>query len=186
MNFNANQFKEIYDKWDIDLRELGCVMLDIEPIEMPCDLLDSENLYYSPDPKKFWIKGWVAMEPHCTLLYGLLDKAFEIENEIEVVLGGWKLDKLTIGEFGYFDSPYPDEPYYCIVGHVFISDGLLEGHSRLELLPHINTFPMYKAHITFAYIKKDEILRDKLLEELNRKVGGLSFPIKKINLGERK
>jgi hypothetical protein len=99
------------------------------------------------------------------------------------------LADVEIDHVSYFDSPYPDEPYYCIVAHIKVTPELLEGHQRLEFLPHINTFAGYKPHMTVAYIRKDqgEGYRDSLIQHLNNAWAGkrmevLPYP----NLGGNK
>lgn len=187
-NFNANQYREMYMRMGIDIDKLGCIMLDIENDdvirEIPKEFGD-DILMTSKNPARFWIKGFVAGHtPHVTLLYGLI---YPICNQLDAarVLEGWKIEDVAIRDFGYFESPYEDEPYYCIVAHVNIDDNLMEGHRRLELLPHINTFPDYKAHITVAYIKKDAVLRDQILWYYNREIETVSrMKVSKINYGK--
>lgn len=184
MPLNANQFRPMYEKLSINLDKLGCVMLDIEGSEI---VSPPENvLYYTDHPERFWIKGFVAGSvPHVTLLYGLLDSANTTWRDYAgLVLGDWKIADIEIDHVGYFDSPYTDEEYYCIVAHVKITPELLEGHSRLELLPHINTFPEYKAHITLAYIKKDEVQRDNAIIVYDRHLTGKKLKVTGINYGK--
>lgn len=157
---SSHQFAEVYKGLGLNLSTLGCVMLDLEP---PIDLLTMEDeikntgcFYYAKDKSRFWIDGFVGKNPHVTLLYGLIEQAKNYEWHIEQVLKGWKLEDVEVEKIGYFDSPYPDEPYYCIVAHVKITPELLEGHQRLEFLPHINTFTGYKAHFTIAYVRKED------------------------------
>lgn len=182
-NLNSHNFENIYKELGIDLDELGCIMIDLYANGIP-DFPAKGLLYKTIDPKKFWIDGFVARKtPHITLLYGLLDSGKNWEKYIEQVLGGWKLDSVKIKEVGYFESPYKEEPYYCIVAHVEITPELQEGHDRLSFLPHINTFPGYKAHFTLAYIKKDEAQRDIIIDYYNKNLVGKEIKIQGINLG---
>lgn len=86
---------------------------------------------------------------------------------IKTVLADWTPDQLTISDVSYFDSPDSEE-YYCIIAKVSITDNLMKARSLLELLPHINTFPDYKAHITLGYIEKDKNALDSILS-INKK-----------------
>ena len=184
---NSHQFEEVYKWLGINLDDLGCIMLDLEPIDMP--LLDVQELpfHYTKNKDRFWIKGWVAKEtPHITLLYGLLEDGKNFEPHIEKVLKDWKLETVEVEDIGFFESPYSDEPYYCIVAHIKPTPDLIEGHQRLEFLPHINTFAGYKAHFALAYIEKNEIVRDNLIEELKKKFVGKKLSVKKLNLGGKK
>lgn len=185
---SAHQFQPVYDQLGINLSKLGCVMLDLDVPQLSLlPPMYGDSLYVSENPERFWIDGDVSGSMHVTLLYGLLDEAKAYEDYIAEVLKGWELETVRIVGIGYFESPYPDEQYYCIVAHVDVTPQLLEGHERLECLPHVKTFPGYKAHATLCYIKKDEALRDKLVEELNRQWSGQDFKVKsELNLGGNK
>ena len=192
----SHDFAEVYKWLGINLNKLGCVMLDLDPIEVPRDMIDGfthypkfqDKLYFAKDKERFWIDGWVVDKvPHITLLYGLLDEAKNYEPHIEQVLKGWRLNEIEIEDVDYFNSPYEDEKYYCIVAHIKVTDELLEGHRRLEFLPHINTFAGYKPHMTIAYIKKDEEFRDDFISNLKTELVGKKLKVKEeINLGGNK
>lgn len=151
----------------VNLNTLGCVMAPLELLPMP-EIVSEDDLYFSMNPERFWIKGWVAnRKAHVTLLYGLLLNQMNIkDSHIREVLGGWGLPSVEVDYVDTFDSPYDDEDYYCVVAHLLPKPNLLEGHKRLSLLPHINTFGDYKAHMTLGYIKKDPKLRMELLNSL--------------------
>lgn len=180
-------FEETYKKLGVDLDKLGCVMLDIEPLNNmnANDHEGMEGLYYTKNPERKWINGWIAGNvAHVTLLYGLLENAHNWEPHIAAVLDGWVLKEVEIENVDYFDSPYSDEEYYCIIAHIKVTEELVEGHQRLEFLPHINTFNGYKPHMTICYIKKDDQLRDKYIKEFNRLWQGKKMKVKQnINLG---
>lgn len=184
---NSHEFKEIYEREGIDLNKLGCVMLDTEPIPKPTmyELEIPEAFYKAKNPDHFWIDGYVADKtPHVTLLYGLLTPANEQPENIEEVMEGWELPSITIKEFGYFPSPMDDEQYYCIVGHVEVTPKLLEAHQRLEFLPHVNTFAGYKPHVTVAYVVKDEAIRDRIINDMNKLYAGKELKtLPDLNLG---
>lgn len=186
---NAHDFPEIYKELKIDIDDLGCIMLDVEGSKIKkLDGMD-EYLYTTKSEKKFWIKGFVAGKtPHVTLLYGLMKPGKEWKDYVDTVLRSWDIDKVKISEVSYFDSPYKyeEDPYYCIVAHLEISPELLEGNRRLQLLPHINTFVApYKAHITIAYIKKDEEIRDKVIDAYNKMLAEQELKVIGINYGGR-
>ena len=184
---NSHNFEEVYKELDINLDTLGCVMLNLEPLKNMWSLEQDGfiSLYTSKNPNRKWIDGWVVGSvPHITLLYGLLDNAHNWEKHIEAVLDGWKMDTVEIDHIDYFESPYEDEPYYCLVAHIKVTPELMEGHNRLEFLPHINTFTGYKPHMTIGYIIKDETLRDDYLKRLNDFWAGKKIIVKEgINLG---
>lgn len=186
MNFNSHNFEEIYKELGINLDDLGCIMLDLKATGIP-QFPDPSSLYYAKDPKKFWIKGFVAATtPHITLLYGLLKSGKEWEEYVSKVLRDWEIATVTIKEVSFFESPYKNEPYYCVVAHIDLTENLLEGHYRLSLLPHINTFPAYKAHFTIAYIKKDELIKNLTISYYNEALRGKELAVIGVNLGGKK
>jgi 2'-5' RNA ligase len=187
---NSHDFEEIYKTFNINLDKLGCVMLDVEPLKnMYSIAFDGAEtaLYYAKNKERKWIDGWVAGKvAHITLLYGLLENAHNLSPEIMTVLDGWKMKTVEIDHISYFDSPYEDEPYYCIVAHIKVTDELMEGHQRLEFLPHINTFTGYKPHMTICYLDKaqGEQYRDDLIEYFNECWASKKLKVKsEINLG---
>lgn len=189
MELSSNQFPKVYEALDISLSDLGCVMIDLEPsielIKIGNEMEAGKSLYYSGNKEHFWIDGFVGKNPHVTLLYGLLGPAVDYKHLIDKVLEGWELKSVEVEKIGYFESPYPDEKYRCVVAHVKVTPKLLEGHQRLEFLPHINTFPGYKAHFTLAYIKKDNVGIDCI--KMFSSIVGKKFSIKqKLNLGGNK
>lgn len=188
---NAHQFKDLYDRLGIEVNDLGCVMLDTEPIPKPVmyQYEIPEAFYTAKNPDHYWINGYMADDPHVTLLYGLLTPAYEQPENIAEVMEGWELPSVTIKDFGYFPSPagMEDESYYCIIGNVEVTPKLKEGMERLEFLPHINTYAEYKPHLTIAYIQKDEKLRDRIINDMNRLFAGKVLLTKpELNLGGKK
>lgn len=187
---SAHQFPSVYKDLNINLSKLGCVMLDLVPLDSMSSPGEQEALYHAKDKSRFWIDGWVADKtPHITLLYGLMKPAKDWEKYIDTVLTGWSLKEVEIDNIGYFDSPYPDEPYWCIVAHIKPSPDLLEGNDRLKFLPHINTFVGYKPHMTLAYIdkKQGEKYRDGLVKDFNKLWAGEKLKVRKtLNLGGNK
>ncbi len=186
--FSAYQYTSVYEDLGIGIGKLGCIMLDIIPEDLEqivSDVISPEDAYIATDPSRH-INGIVAGQPHITLLYGLLRTGTEMHKHVLAVLDdGAKLPKAAwINSVGYFDSPKPEDPYYCIVAHVSLTPEWQEAHDRLQLLPHINTFPGYKAHMTLAYIRKDEELRDRVVASLNSALRGRVFEAGELNLGD--
>lgn len=188
---SSHQFEEIYKEIGIDVDELGCIMADVKPLVSMTDPDEEQedyiakNLYSSQNPKRKWIKGWVVGKTaHITLLYGLLENGHTWKKHVDNVLKGWELKTVEIDKIDYFESQYEDEPYYCIVAHIKVSDKLLEGHERLQFLPHIDTFTGYKPHMTICYIKKDKKVLDNFLKWMNKAWKGRRLSIKEgLNYG---
>lgn len=193
----AHDFPSVYKDLNIDLSKLGCVMLDVDPIYNNTDVDDEEYsrfyyvepkyLYYAKNKDKFWINGWVAEEtPHMTLLYGLMKEAEEYKDQIRELLKDWNCKSVQIEDIDSFDSPYEDEEYYCIVAKLKLTDNIIEGHNRMQLLPHIDTYSEYKPHVTICYIQKNDKLRDEIIKDLKETLVGRRLYITNINLGGNK
>src|SRR5437773_5803940 len=133
-----------------DPPNLGCVMLDVEPIDT-ASMVPADWAYTARDPSRFWIKGLEAGD-HITLLYGLLSNANTIREAVDEVLDGWEPGALSIASVGSFPSTFADEPDTCIVVHIEATSALLVAHARLSPLPHIDTHPPYPAQSTLAYV----------------------------------
>lgn len=195
---SAHQFPKVFADLGINLSKLGCIMLDLSPIPVGnllgqdgvTSLLYSIDEYKAKDPDRFWIDGYVGGNPHITLMYGLLTPGNEspMKELVPQVLEGWKYPPITISHVGYFPSPYPDEPYYCIVAHIDPSPDLSEGNARIKMLPHIDTFAGYKPHATIAYIKAErgEEYRDSLIAELTKGLAGVQLEVTGLNFGGNK
>jgi 2'-5' RNA ligase len=189
---NSHDYPEVYKELGIDLSKLGCIMADIKPLDNMYSIeWDGAGiaLYYAKNKERFWIDGWVLNEKaHVTLLYGLLESGETYKKHIDEVLKDWSMDTIRIDHVGYFDSPYEDEEYWCIVAHVKKTPELLEAHERLSFLPHINTFPEYNAHMTICYLDKrqGEKYRDQMIESFNNNWAGKRLEVLGLNYGGNK
>lgn len=192
-HFKAHDYPKVYKTLGLDLSKLGCIMLDLEPVPNAYSI-EFEGagvaLYYARDKARFWIDGWVFDKPHMTLLYGLITSGNEspMRELVPQVLDGWELPDVEIEDISFFDTPYADEPYWCLVAKVRITDEVLEGHERLCMLPHLKTFPGYKAHATIAYLDKGqgEGYRDRIIEDFRKMWVGKKMKAKAINYGGNK
>ena len=160
MSESAHRFPDVHAALGINLSDLGCIMAEVEHIEVTdyardAGLDPTRDLYVSPNlAERFWINGAVAETgAHATLLYGLMQPGPVWREHVDALLADVDLGRVTVKHVGIFDSPYPDEPYKCIVAHLEITPELAKAHARLSYLPHINTFPGYQAHVTLAYVK---------------------------------
>lgn len=149
---NAYEVQALKDM-GISIAGLGCVMFDVEPLPV-ADVVPADWAYVSSNPERHWIKGLEAGD-HITLLYGLLSNANTIRAAVDEVLDGWEAGPLSLGSVGSFPSTFEDEPYACIVGHVKVTPELLDAHARLSLLPHIDTHPTYRPHLTLGYVRQE-------------------------------
>ena len=152
MSMNAHGVRALKDM-GIDPGKLGCVMLDVAMPDLS-GVIPDEWCYASPRPDRFWVSGRQA-EGHVTLLHGLLSHATDIRPAIDEVLDGWEPGPVEGCVVTVFPSPWDDEPYSCIVSELVLTPELRDAHARLSLLPHIDTYPTYRAHVTLAYVHKD-------------------------------
>lgn len=189
---NSHMFEDVYKELGINLDKLGCIMLDLKPLDNMYTI-EAEGagvaLYYAKNKERFWIDGWVVGKvAHITLLYGLLQTGVTWKNHVNTVLEGWDLNEAEIDHISYFDSPYPDEDYYCVIAHMKVTTELMEGHQRLEFLPHINTFTGYKPHMTICYLRKDqgEEYRDRMIKWFNELWAGKKLQVTGLNYGGNK
>ena len=159
-----HQFRELHARLGIDTQKLGCIMLDVEPIDLG-DALDPDWLYYSPTMP--YCQGQPS-EAHVTLLYGLLRPGPEMRAEVDEVLAGWKPTDVRTKTIHVFPS-VNGEPYSCIVLKLAPTRDLMEAHARLSLLPHIDTFWDYRPHVTLAYVKAEH--EADALAAIRRKLG---------------
>lgn len=166
MSLNAYRLKCLPDL-GVHIRDLGCVMLDVEPLDIKGAIPD-DWAYTSSNPNLRHVSG-IQTEAHITLLFGLLYNANAIRAAVDEVLDGWEPGDLYTQSIGAFPSPMPDEPYSCIIAEVEMRKPLLDAHARLSLLPHINTHPDYRAHVTIAYVHKDR--QADAIEAVRRALG---------------
>jgi len=186
----AHNYKEIYEMLGYNLSKLGCLMLDTEPIKTEYFQMMQDGItayfpsYHATNKERFWIDGYVADKtPHLTLFYGFLQEAKCYKWHIEKLLEDTNFSSVKIETVDFFESPYEDEPYYCIVAKIEKTPELLEAHNKMTLLPNIQTFPDYKPHITIAYIIKDEAIRDDFIEHLKKEIVGKELKVIGLNYG---
>lgn len=166
---------------NINVSELGCVMLDVAMPNLS-EVIPDEWAYHSASPDHWWITG-VQTEGHVTLLYGLLPDLVD-RAAVDEVLDGWEPQPVSTNHLEVFRSPFEDEPYACIVARSLADQRLLDAHARLSLLPHINTYPEYKAHVTLAYVHADK--EQKAVDAITHLLGGqLRFDPKGLNYGDQ-
>lgn len=183
-DLSSYSFPQVYEDLGIGVQQLGCIMLNTEPLTVS-DVISEDHLYYAADPAAYKFVDGVVSEkvPHVTLLFGLMRSGPEMKKHVDAVLNDWELPGLAIEKVDFFESKIPTEPYYCLIARIVQSAEILEGNARLRLLPHVDTFPEYHPHITLAYIKKDETIRDSYLDMLNTKFAGKIIEPRDLNYG---
>lgn len=177
-----HEFKQVTDKLGIFPNELGAVMLDFEPIDNLTAIIPEEWLYYSPNQEQWWIKGWVANKAHLTLKYGLLQKAYELKDEIAKLTEGLSLPQVRVAYATTFQDP--GNPYTTIVLALEDDPALLEFNRRLSYLPHVDTYTPWVPHVTVAYIHSGFVT--PAVERVHNMMTGRILIPRGLNLGEDK
>lgn len=192
-SINASMFPSVYKSLGVDTGKLGCVMLDVPPFPVTSLVHYGEyELFQHPQPDEHPHSSGAPAEvvAHVTLLYGLLKSGPEWQEQIATVLEGWELPDLTIEQIEAFPS-HDEHDTSTIVGRIAMTPELLEGHQRLQLLPHVDTFPEYKPHITLAYINNGPStvewatsVQEKWVMTLAAHLPGRTFTPTRINYGD--
>ena len=132
-------------------------MLDIPPLATLSYFGDEDkrDLFFGACPALRFAQGAVAEKcAHITLLDDIHPLGEAYVETVRKALEGWEADPIQIEEIGFFPSSVEGESYNVIVGHVHLSQNLLEGRKRLtDVLNYTPFFPDYKAHVTLAYVK---------------------------------
>jgi HK97 family phage portal protein len=179
---SANDFPGLYDDIDIDVDKLGCIMIDTETIKVTKFVEGGTADLVEAGVASDHVMGAVAeREAHVTLLFGLLENGNVWKDKVDTLLEGWSLDGVLIKDVTAFDLG----DSYAIVGLIKKTPELTDGHERLTLLPHIQTFSEYKPHLTLAYVEHDAEVADKWVEALRSEYKGTSLNTKGINYGDK-
>ena len=165
--------EEVYASLGIHTGALGCVKLYLEALDVtPADVGGEEVLYTSSSPLRPWVAGMInTTASHATLIYGLLDSVKEEHVHAALAARKWTCPS-TVHVRGVHVFPSPaceEDPYVCIVAVLDTNDGLREANDALFALPHICRHPVFKAHVTIAYIKA-EACTESLIAALNTKL----------------
>lgn len=133
-----------------DLASLTPVMLKTDNIRIS-DFKDRpEDLFYGDSYELRYVQGAVAeTTAHVTLHQGILPNV--PAEAIDAVLGDYNISQVRISNVGGWPSA---DGFTTVVAHLCDYDGaLLELHNRLRTLPHIDSFPDFKPHVTLAYVR---------------------------------
>lgn len=191
MQLNSRMFPTVYESLGVTISDLGCIMLDVVPFDVTRHVEHGkDDLYFGTHPALKYAQGAVAEKSaHITLLFGLMESGPKWRKEVDEVLEGWVPPAIHIKDVSFFPSNIQGEDYSCIVGKIEVTPELLEANQRLQLLPHINTFPEYTPHVTLAYIKNGpsgvqwaESTLDKWLISLSP-LEGAALPVRGLNYG---
>lgn len=184
----AYDFPAIYERMGMTgPGNLGCIMLDLEPIPVRYLLSGIDPVYFWPDNdpqgRLTYAKGPVADRgAHATLLYGLTpdgNAGVRQRESVDELLADLDLSSVTVQDVSYFPGMF-DLPYACVIAHV-TSPELVEANRRLRFLPHVDTFVDYRPHVTLAYVHADQTAG--VVEALEAPLVGDTLRAKGINYG---
>jgi len=180
-SISARDYPTLYEGTDINPDDLGCIMVDTEKLDIKKFVENADDDLVEATTRHEHAMGAVAeVEPHITLLYGLLENGNVWKDKVDQVLSGWELKTATIERVDYFETP----DSYAVVAHIEKTPELVDGHERLTLLPHIQTFSGYKPHMTLAYINKEADVK-KWVKALGAEYNGKKIKVSGINYGDK-
>jgi len=166
VTISAFDIEDIYPELGIDLYSLQAVMFDVENVPVSAYIDEPDSLFYGTSHKDRYAQGAVGeRSAHLTMHQGILETV--PEDIISLVLDGWSPEPVRVAAIHAFDAP----DFYCIVAKLENTENLMQGHDRLRLLPHIDCFPAFTAHITLAYVKPDAGIAARWTQALSPLVG---------------
>jgi 2'-5' RNA ligase len=167
----AYSIPKVYTDLGVDLSNLSCIMLDVDPLDS--SFIQEEDLYYDES----WSRGGGGREltPHVTLRHGLLPqvKREHVDAVLDKVIIPTTISvRPTVARFA---SP-GSAPYEVIIAEVE-SMSLYEIHGALGMLPNISTFPTYQPHVTLAYVRAGWLAENGpvTIENTNLDVRGINY-----------
>lgn len=181
---SSRDFPGLYEALGVNQDNLGCIMLNLQPFDVSQYVTGAvADLYIDPaDPTT--AKPCAEVDPHVTLLFGLLQNGNTIRSQVDQLLAGWHCDSVVIEGVDSFPVPV-DAPAVPIVARIATwNSPVMEGHDRLTLLPHVNTFSTYQPHITLAWVKNDPAIVQKWVKALGTALGGMRITATGINYGD--
>lgn len=125
----------------------GCVLLSLS--EAAADILRSWAVANIPDSDL--AEDGRDKSPHVTVLYGLTEPPAQATQTVAAKLATNGPVAVPVGEVSIFETPK-----YDVVKVDVGSPGLRRMNRLLKQVPHVDTHPEFKPHITLAYVKKGE------------------------------
>lgn len=180
---SAYDFPQVYERAGVSQPgDLGCIMLDLEPIPVS-SMLHGVRYFYGDDRMRY-AQGPVADETaHATLLYGLTpdeDVGVRQRESVDELLADLDLTSVTVDHVSSFPGMF-GLPYACVIGKLATDGDLGEANRRLRFLPHIDTFVTYTPHVTLAYVHDADAA--DAIATLSRDLDGRRLAATGINYG---
>ena len=181
-----DNFPDLYEGLIVDSRAItddkyrGCIMINTVKIPVTQLVKNGEaDLVYETDRHEHTMGAVAEVEPHATLLYGLLNNGNIWKEKVDMVLSGWEMPTVKIKEVSYFQL----EDSKAVIALLEETPEIKDANQRLGLLPHLNTFSEYHPHITLAYITDDADV-EKWVKSLSKKYNGQIVATNGINYGD--
>lgn len=168
------------DELGIDKSDLGCIMLKTQPLDVLKYVKDGSADLAPTDNDRSNVTGENAS--HVTLLFGLMENGNKLKPQVDKLLTGIDIPDVKISGVEAFGSQ--DADTVPIVATVELTPELQKAHKELTRLPHANTYPDYKPHITLAYVKNDEATIKKWVDALKAVYVGKSIKTDGIDYGD--
>lgn len=179
-------FPDLYEGLVIDQRAVlddkyrGCIMINTVKIPVTQFVKNGDaDLVEATDRHDHTMGAVAEIEPHATLLYGLLNNGNIWKDKVDSVLTGWEMPTVKIKDVSYFQL----EDSKAVIALLEETPEIIDANKRLSLLPHLNTFSEYHPHITLAYITDDADV-DKWVKALGKKYNGQVVATEGINYGD--
>lgn len=177
----------------VDIKRLGYVGLTFDSLDVTrvlsygsesgVAIIPRDYVYAPAGDYRTWIKGPVGEDgPHTTVKYGLLNPAYSMTGAVNHLIG-WPRDiEVEVVDIEVFPSPFDDLLYGCLVARLG-GEELAEMNAALSILPHVDSYPSFKPHITLAYLKPEVALYAGVAEA-SRWLLGAKLPVTGIHYGK--
>ncbi|MDR0482783.1 MAG: hypothetical protein LBH13_06480 [Cellulomonadaceae bacterium] len=130
-------------------KDYGCVMLNVEVQGIP--EIPADWAYIDPDnPKDYGI----PVQKHVTIKYGLIPELVSREDVLN--LDSPECSHTVFGSFGLEWFGNSDDYAVAVLALKGADLQVLHRYNaELSTLPHIDTHPAYRPHVTLGYIKRE-------------------------------
>lgn len=161
---NAHDIAPLLHTLGVEPDKLGCVMLEAAPLPVRSwvggdEDPDFDPWVFAPEGHPWtWVKGPVGETgAHVTVKYGFLQPAHlpVMADLVGRLMADYEPGMvLRTAGVDVFPEPSVSElGYACLVARID-DEPLRQWNKALSLLPHIDTYPDYKPHLTLGYVRK--------------------------------
>ena len=167
MTLNAYQLDALRDL-RISIGELGCIMLDVTSPTPVADVIRIMVLPFEQPQPEARFRHSDRVPCHSAIRASPAGQTRPCRRSSRRLDWSRRIDQDRQSR-GILVPP-GGRPYSCIVARQLSpSREVKDAHARLSMLPHINTHPDFKPHITLAYVHRDRT--QDAVRELRRAFG---------------